>query len=88
MKVKTQVAIVLSSLVLMSSNNPQNYQAIGLASNQFGMDYVNEAKEGNYFISPLSISTAMAMTYAGAKGRTAEDFEKVIHDINRFSYSS
>jgi serpin B len=66
----------------MSSNNPQNYQAIGLASNQFGMDYVNEAKEGNYFISPLSISTAMAMTYAGAKGRTAEDFEKVMHFDN------
>lgn len=31
-----------------------------------------KAEEGNLFFSPYSISTALAMTYAGAKGETAE----------------
>ena len=66
----------------MSSVNRQNSQVIGQASNAFGVEYLNEAKEGNYFISPLSISTALAMTYAGAKGATAEGFEKVMHFNN------
>ncbi len=33
---------------------------------------LKEEKEGNLFYSPYSISTALAMTYAGARGETAE----------------
>jgi serpin B len=36
-------------------------------------------KDGNLFCSPYSISTALAMTYAGARGRTAEQMAKVLH---------
>jgi len=82
MKTKSLMVVAASAFVLMSSVNQQNYKAIGQASNEFGVDYLKEAKEGNYFISPLSISTAMAMTYAGAKGSTAEEFEKVMHFNN------
>jgi serine protease inhibitor len=35
--------------------------------------------EGNIFFSPYSISTALAMTYAGARGQTAEQMAKVLH---------
>lgn len=35
--------------------------------------------EGNLFISPQSISTALAMTYAGARGETAAEMAKVLH---------
>jgi len=35
--------------------------------------------EGNLVFSPLSISTAMAMAYAGARGRTAEQLADVLH---------
>ena len=36
-------------------------------------------KEGNLFISPYSISTALAMTYGGARGETAEQMESILH---------
>ncbi len=34
---------------------------------------------GNLFFSPLSISTAMAMTYAGARGQTAAEMADTLH---------
>jgi serpin B len=37
------------------------------------------SKEGNQFFSPYSVSTALAMTYAGARGRTAEQMARVLH---------
>lgn len=33
----------------------------------------------NLFCSPLSLSTALAMTYAGANGKTLEEYETVMH---------
>jgi len=36
-------------------------------------------KKGNVFCSPYSISTALAMTYAGARGQTAEQMAKTLH---------
>jgi serpin B len=35
--------------------------------------------DGNVFFSPYSISTALAMTYAGARAETAEQMAKVLH---------
>ncbi len=35
--------------------------------------------DGNRFLSPVSISTALAMTYAGAHGETAEQIAKTLH---------
>jgi serpin B len=34
---------------------------------------------GNLFFSPFSISTCLAMTYAGAKGETAHEMAQVLH---------
>jgi len=42
-----------------------------------------DSPDGNLFISPYSISTALAMTWAGAEGRTAEQMAEVL----RFSMS-
>ena len=38
----------------------------------------NEDASENIFISPLSISTALTMTYNGAKGDTKADMEKAL----------
>jgi serpin B len=47
----------------------------------FALDLYGRLKgeEGNLFFSPYSISTALAMTYAGARGETAEQMAKVLH---------
>jgi serpin B len=37
------------------------------------------SQKGNLILSPYSISTALAMTYAGARGRTAEQMAKALH---------
>jgi serpin B len=52
------------------------------AVNSFAFDIfkeVHEANEGNLFISPYSIFTALAMTYEGARGETAEEMAKVLN---------
>jgi len=41
-------------------------------------DYKNY-KSNNLFLSPYSISTAVAMAYVGAKGKTAEEISSVFH---------
>ena len=38
-----------------------------------------KAQEGNLFLSPYSISTALAMTYGGARGETAKQMADVLH---------
>ncbi|MCD6425136.1 MAG: serpin family protein [Anaerolineales bacterium] len=38
-----------------------------------------ETRDGNLFYSPYSISAAVAMTYAGAEGETAEEMADVFH---------
>jgi serine protease inhibitor len=47
----------------------------------FALDLYNKLKEteGNLFFSPYSISTALAMTYAGARGNTEKQMAEVLH---------
>jgi serpin B len=40
---------------------------------------LNAASENNEFISPLSISSVLAMTYAGAEEQTAEEMKQALH---------
>jgi len=50
-------------------------------NNQFAFDLYSRYKsnDGNIFFSPYSISSALAMTYEGAKGKTAEEIQSVFH---------
>ena len=51
------------------------------SSNQFAFDLYSilKGEEGNIFFSPYSLSTAMAMTYEGARGQTAEEIRQVFY---------
>lgn len=51
------------------------------ACNRFALDMYRElaAGTGNLFISPWSLSYALAMTYEGARGQTAEEMRSVLH---------
>ncbi len=50
-------------------------------NNAFALNLYGKLKdqEGNLFFSPFSISTALAMTYAGARGETEAQMRKALH---------
>ncbi|MBU0979576.1 MAG: serpin family protein, partial [Nanoarchaeota archaeon] len=62
------------------------------SNNQFALDLYSryKEKEGNVFFSPFSISSALAMTYEGARGQTAYEIREVFHfpgiDVLRSGY--
>jgi serpin B len=55
--------------------------ALVYGNNAFAFDLYQELRqsEGNLFYSPYSISMALAMTYAGARGETARQMEDTLH---------
>ncbi|MDI3543973.1 MAG: serpin [Candidatus Woesearchaeota archaeon] len=57
-------------------------QEVVNAINQFAFDLyyqLEQSESGNIFYSPYSIFSALAMTYEGANGETADEMESVLH---------
>jgi serpin B len=56
-------------------------QAVVKGNNEFALELYAKlrAQEGNLFFSPYSISTALAMAYAGARGETESQMAKALH---------
>lgn len=54
--------------------------ALVTGNSEFGLDLYTRlrAGDGNLFYSPYSISDALAMTYAGARGATADEMAKTL----------
>jgi serpin B len=50
-------------------------------NNRFALDYYSKVKgpSDNIFFSPWSMESALAMTYEGARGETAEEMAAVLH---------
>ena len=63
------------------SMQPLPPQQLAASNNAFAYDLYAQlkGKEGNLLFSPFSVSTALAMTYAGAKGDSAAQMQKVLH---------
>lgn len=65
---------------LFAQDSPDKQIAIK-DNNAFALDLYTQLskEEGNLFFSPNSISTALAMTYAGARGKTATQMANALH---------
>jgi len=78
---------LLGSLVLLcllfssSCLFAQDLGSVVDANNQFAFELYSQykSKDGNVFFSPYSISSALAMTYEGARGETANQIQAVFH---------
>jgi serine protease inhibitor len=94
------IQILISAVLLFTSacsasdenNTPENQepetmQTIVDGNTSFAFDLYGRLKDtkGNLFFSPYSISTALAMTYTGADGITADQMQKTLH-FPRFLY--
>jgi serpin B len=58
-----------------------NPNPVAAGVNRFSLDLYRQlqADRGNVFASPFSVSTALAMTAAGARGATLDEMVKVLH---------
>jgi len=83
-KKNNQVQTNLESVkpTLSPESKPTDINSVVDANNQFAFDLYSEldkSENGNLFYSPYSISSALAMTYEGAKGETADEMKSVFH---------
>ena len=65
-----------------TDSTEQGIQDVVNANNQFAFELYSELdknEDGNMFYSPYSISAALAMTYEGAEGQTANEMKSVFH---------
>lgn len=72
-----------SATVAASEKDKPNIQAVVTGNSEFALDLYKKIGETetnkNIFFSPFSISTALSMTYAGAKGNTAKQMADTMH---------
>lgn len=88
------VVFLMGTSVCPAENNPalsetqpiNSDQALAVlvkGNNEFALDLYERICEmegsGNIFFSPYSISSALGMTYSGARGQTASDMAEVLH---------
>src|SRR5258708_7439848 len=57
------------------------FEALADGNTSFALDLYGrlKGKEGNLFLSPYSISTCLAMTFAGARGNTEREMTRALH---------
>ena len=72
-----------SSMLRASSPSTANLSALGASNRAFAFDLYHQLSKNadgkNLLFSPYSISTALAMTYAGARGTTQSEMKTALH---------
>jgi serpin B len=88
--VETQAPETENEIVLVRSEksratdpkvNTSDFQELVDGNNRFALDLYRSIRgaDGNLFYSPYSISAALAMTYAGARGNTAQEMAAALN---------
>jgi len=81
--VKPSILLLLTTATIgtVASAEEGRLSSLVEGNSQFAVDLYGRLRNqpGNLFFSPSSISTALAMTYAGARGETAEQMARVLH---------
>ncbi len=74
------ILTTLSTLPVFAQNH-SNVEKVTQNNTQFAIDLYKKIKteEGNIFFSPYSISTALALTYGGARVQTAKQMATILH---------
>jgi serpin B len=69
--------------VVFAQENAAPEKQVAKGNTEFALDLYGKLKDDkkgeNIFFSPFSISSALAMTYAGARGNTAKQMADVLH---------
>ncbi len=76
-----KIISTISIIIMFLSLSAQSYNKQVKNNNQFAFDLYKylESEEDNLFISPFSVSVALAMTYEGAKNKTKKEMAAVMH---------
>ena len=75
------LGVCFCSSLIFAVTTAGELQTIVTGNSKFGLELYQQLKAdpGNLFFSPYSISTALAMTYAGARGETEKEMAKVLN---------
>ena len=85
MKYRNCLTILLCILFTGSVFSQSIEKTVG-GNNAFAFELFKNVfdEKANVFLSPFSISSALAMTYAGARNETEKQMSKVLHfDLNK-----
>lgn len=79
MKLKTTFFVLFSLITFLTNGQPINNIVIG--NNVFAFDLLKNVfdTQKNIFMSPYSISSALAITYAGARNETERQMRKTLY---------
>ena len=72
------------TVVTITAAAETDLKKLGSANNGFALEMYKQISDadgdgGNVFFSPISVTTALAMTYTGARGTTAQQMEQVLN---------
>jgi hypothetical protein len=82
------VTLIMTALIIHPAETigANEIEKLGGGDTDFALELYTRLKtaDGNLFFSPYSISTCLAMTYAGARGDTAAQMAQTLHfDTNQ-----
>src|SRR5947207_15651269 len=78
------ISNVFGALAVMVAHGAPSFELAAKATNELGVDLQRQLATGdeNLCISPYSIDSALAMTFAGAEGETRAEMARVLHFPN------